>query len=354
MPRKLPLYVLRERSRHGRVMFFFRFGKGPRTRLPDPRADNFHAEYLKALATVTGPQKRIVGNGSLEWLVARYRETATYQGLSDATRKQRDNIFKGILAKSGAEPFKSITRKSIVAGRDKRASTPAQARNFLDAMRGLFRWALEAEHIKVDPTVGVSNPPRPDGTGFEAWTEEDLQAYEARWSTGTKERVWLHVLLYTGLRRGDAVRIGKQHIRNGVATIKTEKTGTEVYIAIRPELAETLARGPTGDLAFIVGENGKPLTKETFGNMFRAACNAAGIKGKSAHGVRKIGAARAAEAGLTVAELEALFGWTGGTMASHYTKTADRKRMAASAAEKIGNASAPNPIGATPNLKNVL
>ena len=35
MPRKLPLYVVREKSRHDRTMFFFRRGKGKRTRLPD-------------------------------------------------------------------------------------------------------------------------------------------------------------------------------------------------------------------------------------------------------------------------------------------------------------------------------
>jgi hypothetical protein len=107
------------------------------------------------------------------------------------------------------------------------------------------------------------------------------------------------------------------------------------------KLANTLAQGPTGDLAFIVGENGKPLTKESFGNMFRAACNAAGVK-KSAHGVRKIDATRAAEAGATMRELEALFGWTGGTIASLYTKTADRKRLAAAASEKIENAQRPH------------
>jgi len=49
------------------------------------------------------------------------------------------------------------------------------------------------------------------------------------------------------------------------------------------------------------------LTKETFGNYFRAACNKAGVH-KSAHGVRKISATRAANAGATVAQLKALFG----------------------------------------------
>ena len=45
-----------------------------------------------------------------------------------------------------------------------------------------------------------------------------------RWPIGTRQRVWLDVLIYTGLRRGDAVRFGRQHVRDGIATIKTEKT----------------------------------------------------------------------------------------------------------------------------------
>lgn len=84
-------------------------------------------------------------------------------------------------------------------------------------------------------------------------------------------------------------------------------------------LAETLAAGPCRDLTFIVSGNGRPLSKESFGNAFREACNDAGVKG-SAHGVRKIAATRAANRGATVAELEAIFGWRGGAMASLSTR----------------------------------
>lgn len=350
MPRKLPQYVYREVSRHGTAAYYFRRGKGPRTRLPDYGAKDFQEAYDAILSSMEPARRAKAGAGSLEWLITRYRETGAYRDLSQATRKQRDNIFKHVIERSGSEPFKAISRKAIVQGREKRSATPAQARNFLDAMRGLFRWALEAEHVEADPTVGVRNPARPKSGGFEAWTEEEVKAYEARWAVGTKERVWLHVLLYTGLRRGDAVRIGKQHVRDGVATIRTEKTGMEVSIPILPVLAQTLEQGPTGDLAFIVGDRGQPLTKETFGNMFRAACNAAEVK-KSAHGVRKIGATRAAEAGATVAELEALFGWTGGTMATLYTRTADRKRLAKSGSEKIENSQRPHLLAGSPHLK---
>jgi hypothetical protein len=105
-------------------------------------------------------------------------------------------------------------------------------------------------------------------------------------------------------------------LRNGVAIIKAEKSQftLEVSLPILPVLAETLSAGPCGDLSFICGKRGEPLTKESFRNLFKDACRAAGVPG-SAHGVRKIAATRAANAGATVAQLEAIFGWVGGTMA---------------------------------------
>jgi hypothetical protein len=75
------------------------------------------------------------------------------------------------------------------------------------------------------------------------------------------------------------------------------------------------------DLAFICGVSGAPFTKESFGNAFADACREAGLKGKSAHGIRKIAATRAANSGATVPELEAIFGWRGGRMASLYARS---------------------------------
>jgi integrase len=138
------------------------------------------------------------------------------------------------------------------------------------------------------------------------------------------------------LRRGDAVRLGRQHVRDGVATIKTEKTDTEVSLPILPALAQTLAAGPCGDLAFICGARGQPMAKKAFSNDFADACRAAGVSG-SAHGLRKIAATRAANNGATVAQLEAIFGWSGGGMASLYTRAADRRRLAVQAMHTLVN-----------------
>ena len=348
MPRPRPPHLQREVTRHGNAIWYVRIGKGPRIRI---RADfgtpEFDSEYQAAITGTPRPAKGAPAVGTVGWLIARYRETTAWAALSAATRRQRENVFRQVIDTAGVQPAARITTAAVVAGRERRKSTPHQARHFLDALRGLFRWALEAGHVKTDPTIGIKNPPGRKGPGFRMWSEEDMAAYERRWPIGTRQRVWLDVLAYTGLRRGDAVRLGRQHVRHGIAKLKTEKNGTEVTLPILPILQTTLDAGPCGDLTFVVGQNGKPLTKESFGNLFKDACNTAGVPG-SAHGVRKIAATRAAQNGATVAELEAIFGWHGGGMASHYTREADRARLATQAMRKLTNDErtsipAPNP-----------
>lgn len=338
MPRPRPPYLLREVNRHGNTVWYVRKGDGPRIRIRgEYGSEEFNLNYRMAVDGVQAPVPAKASPGSIEWLIKQYQSTTAWGDLSEATRRQRENIFENVTRESGDKPFKAVTRASMVKSRDKRAATPAQARNFLDAMRGLFRWAKDASLVSIDPTEGIRNPKRPKGPGFPAWTEEDVARYEARWPVGTRQRVWLDVLLYTGLRRGDAVLVGRQHIRGEEIVIRTEKSQgeIEVTIPILPVLRTTIKAGPTGDLALITGERGEPLTKESFGNYFREACRAAGVN-KSAHGVRKIGATRAAENGATVAELEALFGWRGGGMASLYTREADRRRLSRGAVSKLG------------------
>jgi len=329
MPHPRPPYLQRLTTRHGKAVWYVHRRPGPRIRIKaEFGTPEFDAAYQ---AAIDGERPKGRGKdaraGSLKWLIERYRETPAWTSLSLATRRQRENILKQVIEAAGEKPFTAVTEAKITAGRDRRGKTPFQARHFLDTMRGLFEWAKESQFVKSNPAAAVRYPLLKSGEGFPVWGEEDVAAYEARWPLGTKERVWLAVLLYTGLRRGDAVRLGRQHVRNGVASLRTEKTDTPVHITLLPPLLEALSAGPTGELAFVCGSAGKPLSKEAFGNAFRDACRSAGIK-KSAHGLRKLAATRTAYNQATNSEMNALFGWSGTKMASLYTQNADRERLA--------------------------
>lgn len=338
MPRPRWPYLHRECTRTGYTYWYVRVRKGKRVPIKaEYGTEAFTAEYQAAINGEPSPAKIAQADSkSIRWLCDRYKESPEWEALSKATQRQRLNIFAGVMRNAGSEPYKAFTAKSIEAGKERRARTPAQARNYLDAMRGLFRWAYAKDYVSFDCTAGVKNPPRKKGKGFLEWTEADAEAYEARWPLGTKERVWFDVLLYSGLRRSDAVRYGRQHIRGGIGTIQTKK-GNEmitVTLPVLPVLQRTLDAGPTGDLAFICGERRGPLTAESFGNFFSDAARKAGVR-KSAHGIRKLAATRAANNGATVPQLKALFGWLTDAMASHYTREADRVRLSKDAIEKM-------------------
>ena len=335
MPRPRPPHLIREVSRHGRVTWVVRIGHGPRTRLRAAYGTpEFEAEYHAAIRGEPASGPRRAGAGTLQWLWDRYRQSSAWSALANATRRQRENIMLHVLDRAGAMPLSALTRAHIVDGREDRAKTPSQANNFLNTMRALFTWATEAELVAADPTRDVKSVKRPPG-GFHAWTEAEIDQFEAKWPVGTRERLAFAILLYTGLRRGDAAALGRQHVSDGVIVMRAEKTNAQLTIPILPELRRVIEATRTGDLAFVATPSGAPMTKDSFGNWFHDACVAAGVPG-SAHGLRKAGAARAASNGATVAQLEAIFGWhDGGRMAALYTKSADRVRLAKEAIGKL-------------------
>lgn len=334
MPRPRPPHLHHERKR-GRTVWYVRRGHGPRFRLrAEYGSDAFKTEYEDALAGRKAQRGQAVA-GTLQWLWDNYRKSDAWKALKPATRRQRENIILHVLKGAGGEPFGAIQKGDIVDGLDRRSETPSAARNFLDTMRGLYQWAKARGHVRHDPTADVKPPKRRRTAGFVPWTREDVETYQARWPLGTPQRVWLDVLLYTGLRRGDAARVGNQHVNEeGILSITTEKTDTPVIMPVLTVLQRSLLAGPRGRETWIVGERGGSFVKESFGNVFSEAARLAGIE-KSAHGVRKIAATIAAENGATEAELDAIFGWTGGRMSSLYTKQANRARLAAQAAEKL-------------------
>jgi integrase len=154
----------------------------------------------------------------------------------------------------------------------------------------------------------------------------------------------LALLLYTGVRRSDVVKLGRQMERDGALHFVETKgadsraLGRKKWTApkrrvlpILPALREVIDATPSGTLTYLVTHFGQPFTAAGFGNKFRTWCNAAGLPHCSAHGLRKAGATIAAENGATAHQLMALFGWTTIKQAEGYTRRANRERLVSEA-----------------------
>ena len=101
---------------------------------------------------------------------------------------------------------------------------------------------------------------------------------------------------------------------------------------------------PIGTEAYLETEFRKPFTSNGFGNWFRDRCNEAKLPQCSAHGLRKAGAAIAAENGATEQQMMAIFGWDSNQLASYYAKNASQKKLAAGAMHMLIDKGPSGPI----------
>jgi integrase len=338
MPRTNWPHLIREVSRHGTVRWVIRLGHhGPRIPIREPYGTpDFEKAYHAALAA-EAPQRPRLRRGRCVSRVAG-RPLSGKLGVVIARQgdeRQRTNNLKHVLDRAADMPYREVTRALVIDGRERRAKTPSQANNFLNTVRSLFRWAVEQEFLESDPTEGVKIVKRPKTGGFKEAIEDDIARFEARWPKGTREYLALTIFLETGLRRGDAARVGRQHMKGGKVEIRTEKTGQLVRIPISEKLAAAIEATPNSGLAFITKADGTPLTKESLGNWMHDACKAARVQ-FSAHGLRKAAAARLVDIGLTEAELEQIMGWAPGSgMARIYTRRRDANVLADRVADKM-------------------
>lgn len=339
---RLP-HLLRETTRHGTLVWYFRKERnGKRIRLPEEYgSEEFLIAYNAALTGNPVPVK-IVTPQTLEWAVDLYRRSPSAGSwsteLGESTRQGRERMLQAIVKANGDIPLVAITKKKILQGRDLRKNTPHQANEFVKIMRHFFKWASDPGQgnlIEVNPAIDVKKLATDNPQGWRTWTDEDVALFERYWAVGTRERLALDILLYTGLRRSDAVNLGKQHIKNNQITIrvkkKTNKKGvTYAYPPVLPVLAKSIAATKTGDLHFLVNDQGRAYAAKAFGTWFSQAAKKAGCPvGCSAHGLRKAAAVRCAENGATVHQMMAIFAWNTPEMALHYTKAANDKRIAA-------------------------
>jgi integrase len=246
-------------------------------------------------------------------------------------------VLDALIVDHGHLPLASLPKEFIVALLD--TLPPHAALNWLKTFRHFFRWCLDRKLVRKDPTLGIRlKVPKSDG--FATWSEDEIAAFEAHWPIGSKPRLAFALGLYTAQRRSDVLRVGQQHIRDGVLSVRQQKTRTPLAIPVHPDLAAIIAATPIGHLTLLTTDSGKSYAANSFTDQFRTWCDAAGLPQHCVfHGLRKAALTRLASAGSSAHELAAVSGHKTLSEVQRYTGAADQARLARTAMERIGNQS---------------
>lgn len=342
-------HVVRDTDRHGNVRVYLRQPGKPKVRLyTEPGTDAFDAEYraaVNAKPKKPAPQLGKVLPGSVDALCIAYYKSAEFRRMDERTQRVRRQILDRFRVERGDKPAARLEPRHLVVIRDAKADTPEAANGLLKALRAAYRHGMAVGLVDQNPALRVSYLPG-SAEGFHAWTLEEVARFEAHWPVGSKPRLAMALMLYTGQRRSDVVQFGRQHVRDGWLRFTQHKNRNKrpvrLELPIIPELQQVIDATSTGELTFLVSGKGTPYSAETFGNSFRRWCREAGLPLCSPHGLRKAAAARLAELGCTAHEIMAVTGHRTLKEVDRYTRGAAQRVMAESAFSRLIAASAGN------------
>jgi integrase len=316
---------------------YFRRRGMARIRLPGVVGSaEFMEAYQQALAAApkpVGADKRSKP-GSISAAVAEYYGSRSFKSFTGGTPAQRRAVLERFREAHGHMPLATLPREFIVTLLDTMA--PHTARTWLKTLRHFIGWCVERKLVRNDPTLGIRlKVPKSDGHA--TWSEDEIAAFEAHHPVGSRARLTLALGLFTAQRRADVVRIGRQHIRDGVLTVRQQKTGTTLAIPVHAELERILAATPIGHLTLLTTQTGKGYNVNDFTDQFRRWCDAAELPPHCVfHGLRKAACRRLAEAGCTVHEIAAISGHKTLKEVERYTKAVNQAQLARAGMERFG------------------
>jgi integrase len=323
----------------GRAHHYFRRAGFPRVRLPGvPGSPEFNRIYEAALGSTPDPVGASRSKpGSVAAAIASYFASSAFgKDLKPDTQAVRRFVLEAFKREHGDKLMRHMPRKFVAAYLD--AMEPTAARNYRNALRALAQHCIQLDLIDDDPTLGIKLR-RMSGDGHHTWTEDEIAQFESTHAIGTRERLAFALGLYTAQRRGDVIRMGRQHVRGDVLRVTQRKTGAALALPIHPELQAVLAAVPATQMTFLQTLRGTPFTDHAFSDWFGKACDAAGLSSACTfHGLRKAACRRLAEAGCTVHEIAAISGHASLHEVERYTKAADQMKLARAAMARTATA----------------
>lgn len=336
---KKPPYVKGYVDRHGKARFYLRRPGLKEVALPGlPYSPEFMTAYELAMSGEAIPPVEIGARrtqpGTLNALLATFYASPKYTSLEPITRSTYRGILEGWRLKDGDKRIAMLQRQHIEKRMADKAETPSAQRNYLRMVRMVLAFAVEQNMRPDNPALAIKMP-SVKSAGFHTWTEDQIAQYQARHPIGSKARLAMELMLCTSGRRGDAVSLGPQHIRNGELTYTQHKNRNNnpvrLVVPVHPDLQRAIEAAPSQHLTFLITEYGQPFTDKGFGGWFRKRCDEAGLSGCSAHGLRLACCRRLAEAGCSEKVIAALTGHRDMRMVARYTRAADQARMARTA-----------------------
>ena len=292
----------------GRDYFYFQPGRGTASagdRIPLPN-DCHSPEFWTALRQaqgIVGPVATDTVDAMIDSYIAAWPSLP--RRLAPESQRHYSRNLKLARQMWGKLPAKGLQPRHVQAVMTSLADKPGSANSFLSTMRALSAWARSNTDF-IDASLCDGVKPFTMAGGHQPWTDEQIGAADKHLAGMVRRGVLL--MLYTGQRGSDVVRLGPTMIDDGGFDLGwrgQQKTGERPWCPILPELAKEMETWEKRVGPFLLTERGKPFTRRYFANEFveqKQALAKQGItvlEGTTLHGLRATACVRLKRAGLS-------------------------------------------------------
>ncbi|WP_343801361.1 site-specific integrase [Paenochrobactrum glaciei] len=314
--------------------------------LPGPLfSEAFWIAYHKAME---GGTKTVVDVGSsrtvagtFDALITAYYKSSAFTTLAKSTQSTYRNQLEKFREAHGTKPVAALKPKHVDAILGEIASKfPPQANKLRKRLLKLMSLAVKWGYVTENPVQNAEHI-KYKAKGYPTWTDGDIEKFRRHWQEGTPQRLAFEILLYTGLRRSDAVKLGWQHIQGDYIVATTKKSGdvVELNIPIHGSFRKILDSTERKHLTFITTAYGAARSEKAFTNWIIEAAREAGLPPhRSPHGIRKAACRTLAESGCTALEIMSITGHRNIKEIETYCVAVNKKRLAHSAVTKAHGA----------------
>lgn len=249
----LPKHVSAWRDRHGKLRFRHRKLGITRYFRSPIGSPEWLAEFHEFEASDRNFIKARHAPGTLGDLVTRYYRSQDFNSQEEVSQTKNRAIIEEFRAGRDDRPVALLTfehidtilakkaQKITAEGSNRAMGGPAAAQRLRKQLRRLFQHAVRLGMIRTNP-VELTARVKYKTAGFHTWSEDEIATFRRRHSLGTKARLALEILLWTGQRLGDAHRFGPAHVRDG--RIPTASVQSRTMSASQPR------QGPKMDNLF--------------------------------------------------------------------------------------------------------
>lgn len=263
---------------------------------------------------------------TMERLIDKYESSAEFKQHKPGTQKFYRAQLKHVREHFGDFPVGDVKRREVREVVNNRLGERNGTRNGFLALVGILH--TYAESLDLVEGASPTKHIKKFGTGsHEPWPEHVLEA--ALTAEHDRTRLSTHLLYYTGMRIGDAVRLRWSDIREGWIYHTQQKTGKPMQIPVHSSLRAELERTPRRGINILTNEHGHPMTVQVIRIELKELAENLG-EALVPHGLRKNAVNALLEQGSTIAEVQAITGQSF-RMVEYYAKQINQRAMAESA-----------------------